>query len=258
MGLPGRGKAKQAGSGASMNTAHTRGKSQNRAPSANSTLGPALEHDIRAAIVGPAALSWALPTREDQLTSGLASERHESDHGAGARVGSSAWIALIRQSFGGLPGCGKLRVRRVRRGCLARRRGFRSGFSRLPADPTEPDDGQSWHPRRNDHHSSNLLPVLVSARRQSGDHTPDLSPPEATLPADCPKRWQRPRVRPASDGAWRHREQLGDERGGEYVGVVVVGLEYERGQRSALSLPSQPLPAGFLRTRSVARRCRKA
>src|SRR5262245_61435264 len=29
-------------------------------------------------------------------------------------------------------------------GGLARRRGFRSGFSRLLADPTEPDDGQPW------------------------------------------------------------------------------------------------------------------
>src|SRR5262245_54719519 len=29
-------------------------------------------------------------------------------------------------------------------GGLARRRGFRSGFSRQPADPTEPDDGQPW------------------------------------------------------------------------------------------------------------------
>src|SRR5829696_1616438 len=168
MGLPGRGKAKQAGSGASMNTAHTRGKSQNRAPSANSTLGPALEHDIRAAIVGPAALSWALPTREDQLTSGLASERHESDHGAGARVGSSAWIALSRQSFGGLPGCGKLRVRRFRRGGLARRRGFRSGFSRLPADPTEPDDGQSWPPRRSDQYSR---PCWLRFKKDGADGT---------------------------------------------------------------------------------------
>jgi len=44
-------------------------------------------------------------------------------------------------------GWGKVCVARPTRG-LAGRRGFRSGFSRLPADPTEPDDGQPWHPRR--------------------------------------------------------------------------------------------------------------
>jgi hypothetical protein len=85
-----------------------------------------------------------------------------------ARIGSSAWIALSRQSFGGLPGCGKLRVRRLRRGGLARRRGFRSGFSRLPADPTEPDDGQSWSPRRSDHHSR---PGWLRFKKDGADST---------------------------------------------------------------------------------------
>jgi hypothetical protein len=75
-----------------------------------------------------------------------------------------------------------------------------------------------------------------------GDHAPNLSPPETTLTADCPKRWQRPRVSPASDRTWRHRELLSDERRREYVGVVVVGLAYERGQRLRLPLP----PSWFL------------
>jgi hypothetical protein len=56
------------------------------------------------------------------------------------------------------------------------------------------------------------------------DDAANLTPPEPALTADRPKRWQRARVSPASDGAWGHREQLSNERGREYVGVVVIGL----------------------------------
>jgi hypothetical protein len=79
---------------------------------------------------------------------------------AGWSSGSSAASIVLSRHVWELHGCGKLCAARPARG-LARRRGFRSGFSRLPADPTEPDDGQSWHPRRSDHHSSNVLPVPV-------------------------------------------------------------------------------------------------
>src|SRR5262249_13199402 len=68
-----------------------------------------------------------------------------------AQIGRSAWIgkhgSLSAIRGPGLRGYGKLCAARPARG-LARRRGFRSGFSRLPADPTEPDDSQPWHPRR--------------------------------------------------------------------------------------------------------------
>ena len=76
-----------------------------------------------------------------------------------------ALIVLSRQSVWGLHGWWQVMCGASGAGRLARRRGFRSGFSRLLADPTEPDDGQSWHPRRSDHHSPNLLPVLVSVAR---------------------------------------------------------------------------------------------
>jgi len=68
-----------------------------------------------------------------------------------AQIGRSAWIgkhgSLSAIRGPGLRGYGKLCAARPAWG-LARRRGFRSGFSRLPADPTEPDDSQPWHPRR--------------------------------------------------------------------------------------------------------------
>lgn len=56
------------------------------------------------------------------------------------------------------------------------------------------------------------------------DHAPNFSPPEPALTAERAERRQRPRVGPASDGAWVHREQLSDERGREDVGVAVLGF----------------------------------
>jgi hypothetical protein len=50
----------------------------------------------------------------------------------------------------------------------ARLRGFRSGFSRQPADPTEPDDGQSCPPRRSDHHSR---PCCLRFKKVGADST---------------------------------------------------------------------------------------
>lgn len=64
-------------------------------------------------------------------------------------------------------GRGKVSAARPARG-LARRRGFRSGFSRLPTDPTEPDDGQSWHPAPERHEALTLSEDGAKRERGAG------------------------------------------------------------------------------------------
>ena len=75
-------------------------------------------------------------------------------------IGSSTLIALTRQSFGGSTLVGKLCAARPAR-VSHPATGFSFRFLPSTCCPTEPDEGQSWHPRRNDHHSPNLLLVQV-------------------------------------------------------------------------------------------------
>ena len=152
--------------------------------------------------------------------------------------------------------------RGVRRGFLARRRGFRSGFSRLPADPTEPDDGQSWHPRRNDHQQSRRRRLgdrvrhllLTGHLRLSGDadwakcggatarrrrwlprNDPDLSRCFGT----SHRRGQRPGASVAPSEADAMKPQVTPVLAG-IATAVLVAAAMEFGRRSGLLRPPPP------------------